>query len=142
MDPAKDTRVFDPSRVMKAAKAPWTPGQGMRAESLNNDWRAASEELEAHRESILYRFDRIKPLTLGYFGSGNCKICDRPTTYGSVKYAGVEIPLDMAHYIEFHNHAPTLEELRSIDGAFFETMEQKRQAVRESTLEFQRRVKG
>lgn len=125
---------------MRKNTRPWTLADGMRAESLNTDW--ASEEYEAHRERTLYRFNRIKPTHGGCFGSGNCKVCDRPTAYGSITYAGAEIPLDMEHYIEFHDHAPTLEELRTIDEAFFETMERERRAVHKSTQEFHRRVKG
>lgn len=55
----------------------------------------------------------------GYFGCGNCHICDANIPLGVTKTAsGVEWHRDLVHFVEIHNLVPPTEVLQDIETRY------------------------
>lgn len=93
---------------------------GMVKEDVNSNW--VGDQYTADRERLLYRLQKIEKFssTQGYYGQGNCKLCGCGTPYGSRRYGDVEWPVDIQHYIEYHGHKPTDDELDAMHFSFNE----------------------
>lgn len=91
---------------------------GMKLEEVNKEWEG--DQFTTERELLLFRLARIETWKgpQGFMGSSNCKICGRSTPYGSREYGGIEWPVDIQHYIEFHGHKPTEFEVQAISISF------------------------
>lgn len=104
---------------------------GLEYNEINSNWDN-EKEYEIERERLLYRLMTIEKRSEspGYFGSTYCKICDLGTPYGSRSYIGVEWPINIHHYIEFHGHKPTEEEIGAIESLFEELNEREQKRIR------------
>lgn len=105
---------------------------GTDVSTLNKEW--AGEEHQVERECVLYRLMTIekKSTSLGYFGSRNCTLCGLSTPYGSRKYGPVEWSIDIHHYIEFHGHRPTDDEMQAINFSFEEIKQRQENEIRKA----------
>jgi hypothetical protein len=107
--------------------------QGLTTEEINNKWVGNDHEID--RERLLFRLTRIDEQTRdGYFGANNCKLCDNHVPYGSREFGGVEWPVDIQHYIEFHGHRPTDDELQAINFKYEEIKMMQESNVRSGVM--------
>lgn len=107
--------------------------KGLTAEEVNNKWTGENHEIE--RERVLFRLTRIDAQTHdGYFGANNCKLCDNHVPYGSREFGGVEWPVDIQHYIEFHGHKPSDDELQAINFKYEEIKMMQESNVRSGVM--------
>jgi len=108
---------------------------GLEDYSINSAWDGGKLH-EIERERLLYRLMTIEQLSSrqGYFGETNCKICDLGTPYGSRSYNGVEWPINVHHYIEFHGHKPTDGELEAVESLFEELKERQQKRVHKNMI--------
>ncbi len=109
-------------------------GNGLRIEEMNSNWTGDDHEID--RERLLFRLTRIAAASQdgGCFGSNTCQLCTCHTPYGSHSFGGVEWQADIAHYIEFHGHKPTDNELQAINFKFEEIKSKTESIVREGLL--------
>lgn len=113
---------------------------GCRIEEVNMEWKEAKHNVD--RERLLFRLMTIERHAERdeYFLASRdhrCAICDMSTPSGSRSWGDVEWPVEIHHYVEFHSHKPSDEQVQAIDLFYRNIMNKRESTMRQGVFRTQ-----